>query len=499
MQTFDSAALFLAFALVAILVLANETIRWRNSLALALLISLITHFIAEGFRWQMVPCYAACVFIAIWATLQWRTHGHPLQSPKRTKLVRWFTACTTFVMLLTSAFLSIAFPVFDLPAPRGQFPVGTTTLHLIDEDRAEHYTADPNDHRELMVRMWYPAKSIENHERAKYWREPRIRSEAVTNNTPLPWFTFSHLGLVDTHSYWDAPVATLAKPLPIILYSHGIGIGWAAGNTALVEGLASRGYVVVGIDHAYIGSVSIFPDGRLAKFDEASAAAMNQPPAPEMAELQHRLRSSTDWLEHISLYQQAMTLMPKALAKVTEALDTQILDQQFVIAHLERLQRNNADPLGAPIDLNRVGVLGMSLGGSAALEMCAKNSPCIAGVNLDGFHPRHIDLEMDTTPFLFMNREDNLLYNTNYLSTKAPAYSVIIRDITHFNFFDFTIMSPLYKQLGVLGELEGRRMLEITEDYVRIFFDKHLMFQTNSELEDIAKSYPETIFSQRNH
>jgi hypothetical protein len=43
-----------------------------------------------------------------------------------------------------------------LPAPRGPFPVGRETIHLVDRSRIEPLSAD-HGFREIMMDVWYPA------------------------------------------------------------------------------------------------------------------------------------------------------------------------------------------------------------------------------------------------------------------------------------------------------------------------------------------------------
>lgn len=497
MEFFDGTTLLLAFALAGLLITSRATVPWLKWLSLALAACVVVHLTFEGFRWQMVPAYLVVTATLSFAALRLRRREHAKAKSLSARIGGWIGAGIAMVLLALTALLSYAFPIFDVPAPTGEYPVGTMELQLTDENRAESYTDDATDHRELMVRVWYPADSITGRDRAMYWRQSGTRSAAVTSSTPLPWFTFTHLGLIPTHSHWRAPMAERQPSYPVVLYSHGIGLGWASANTTLVEGLASHGYVVIGIDHAFIGSISIFPDGRLATFDEATARAMNRPPPPEAVDLQARIRASKDWREQIALYAKGMEAMSGALEKVTQALDTQVSDQRFVISELERLQRSQTVPWAARLNLERVGVIGMSLGGCAALETCSVDSRCKAGVNLDGFHPRDIDLALQDTPFLFLNRDDNLLYNTNFQSSLSPVYSVLISGVTHFNFFDFSIMSPLYRQLGVLGPIDGNRMLQLTGDYVLAFFDKHLRDRADVNLALLSETYPEVRFAQR--
>jgi len=47
-----------------------------------------------------------------------------------------------------------------LPQPTGPYQIGTTNFALVDEARPEAFTDDPKDHRELLVRCWYPGQSV---------------------------------------------------------------------------------------------------------------------------------------------------------------------------------------------------------------------------------------------------------------------------------------------------------------------------------------------------
>ena len=44
-----------------------------------------------------------------------------------------------------------------LPKPTGEYPVGITHLAFTDLARAEPFTEDPDDRREVTVTVWYPA------------------------------------------------------------------------------------------------------------------------------------------------------------------------------------------------------------------------------------------------------------------------------------------------------------------------------------------------------
>lgn len=447
----------------------------------------------------MVPAYLALTVLLAAVGRRLLMSDASASSSWVVRLSRWGGYTLIALLLFVSTALSYAFPIFQLPTPSGSYHVGTSELHLTDESRTEAYTEDTSDKRELMVRVWYPASNTERAERAYYWNHASTRSKTVTVSTPLPWFTFTHLKRVPTNSYWDAPIATDQSSYPVVIYSHGTGIGWESANTNLAEELASDGYIVVGINHTHIGSVSIFPDGRVVQHHRQTAEAMSVPPSEGMADIQAKMRASVEWQEQIDLYEQAMAIMPDAaLAAVGAALDTQVADQRTVVEQLAKLKAEGADGPIKHMDLDRIGVVGMSLGGSAAFENCLANSHCTAGVNLDGFHPRHIGLAPKSVPFMYLHRENNLLHQSHFQNSTVSAYSVSIPDATHFNFFDFSIMSPLYKRMGILGPMDGHRMLSITQVSVRAFFDVHLRGKSAKGWSAQLAHYPEIGLNERN-
>ncbi|MGK5738083.1 hypothetical protein [Micromonospora sp. URMC 103] len=147
-----------------------------------------------------------------------------------------------------------------LPAPTGPHPVGAVDLHLIDCSRTDPWTATPA-HRELMVSLSYPATEV-----GRFPRAPHMLPGAAAHFGSAAGVGVSLYGIpagsVDfaatrTSGHRGAPVARQERPYPVVLYSPGAGDPRAWG-TSLVQDLASRGYVVVTIDHTY--DIIIFAD-----------------------------------------------------------------------------------------------------------------------------------------------------------------------------------------------------------------------------------------------
>ena len=104
------------------------------------------HFAFEGYRWQMIPAYGLTAVFFLLA-LRWRNPN--FQAPR----LAWLGGLLGLLLWLVALALSVAMPVPTLPATTGPYAVGTFTTYLVDENRPEIYTEDPNDSRELVAQV----------------------------------------------------------------------------------------------------------------------------------------------------------------------------------------------------------------------------------------------------------------------------------------------------------------------------------------------------------
>ncbi|MGI8547907.1 MAG: hypothetical protein ACR2M1_11325, partial [Gemmatimonadaceae bacterium] len=61
-----------------------------------------------------------------------------------------------------------------------------------------------------------------------------------------------------------------------------------------------------------------------------------------------------------------------------------------------------------------------------------------------------------------------------YLATRAPAYRLVTRGATHFNYTDFSALAPVITLPHVLGTVNPVRMEAIMNAYMLAFFDRYL-------------------------
>ncbi len=126
---------------------------------------------------------------------------------------------------------------------RGNYAVGVRTMNLTNKDQADVMNSkegiDPKYDRNLKLEIWYPVKNEGKNPLIKY---EDVLGVANDPKRPIIPFTFSGRAIRDA-----APDVS-GGPFPLIIVSHGY-FGSRLLFTYLTENLASKGYVVVSIDH----------------------------------------------------------------------------------------------------------------------------------------------------------------------------------------------------------------------------------------------------------
>ena len=115
----------------------------------------LIHGIFEGFRYQMVFSYIFVILLAIFTLVKTNDKFFEAKTPKALKVI---AISLSFVFLVITSFLAYALPVFTLPKPTGSYDVGIEYFHFIDENRTDPFLDKSTKKRELMVKVYYPAK-----------------------------------------------------------------------------------------------------------------------------------------------------------------------------------------------------------------------------------------------------------------------------------------------------------------------------------------------------
>jgi len=467
---FDS--LFLLVATGYVIVSFTKCRKLSVWFLIATSICFAMHIWIETYRWQMIPAYM--ITLVAWL----RILGRRTESSK-------LGLTLNLILVVTSLGLSYVLPVFEIPAPEGPYGVGTTTRHLIDITRPETATINPEDKREIGLKIWYPS-ATSDYPKANYWSNSHERNRAMLAGFKAPetfGFLFSHIAGIVTNSHVNAPVAS--GPFPILIFSHALNFGTSEQNTILMEHLASYGYLVVSITHTYGGLFYRFPDGRMSRSEKIQKKSRRIFELEQTDELDNLSIHSTDSLEDLTnLLLRAGEILKQTTAFHQDNIDTWSKDQIFVIDKLFEFEKD--DPLLAgKLNTDLIGVFGMSFGGTTSLQTCVLDTRCKAVANIDGFQINSIYLPPLQVPLLIISEMKYQWNRVTFASAISRSYLVSVSETEHANFTDLALLSPLLIGTSVLGTIEPGRGLELINTIVKTFFDTELQNLEGKHVSDL--------------
>lgn len=371
------------------------------------------------------------------------------------------------------------------PSLSGEYAVGQTMRAITDPSRDEIFTDDTTDKRTLAVTFYYPAEPDANMQSAPYMTETEAQGFATVMGVP-PALTQA----LRPNLYHDAPSAPIEGGYPVLLFMPGLGTPVHL-YTALLEQIASHGYVVVVVDPVYSSAISFYPDGEYetgvpAGVDVEGDATSN----PLIRSWVNDARFVLDWLVEVNISDVRLT---------------------------------------GQLDLSRIGMFGHSFGGATALQV-AYDDPRIDGaIDIDGRLYGAVMSDALTTPFLIMSSEgstdlsaagvsvaqleaqgmtreqleeaetQNFADQMRLLTISPVGYQLTIAGTQHNSYVsDLVFVHDLVPQLvteEMVGVVASARMLQIQTDYVIAFFDTYVKGDPSALLTDQPNlDYPEVTF-----
>jgi len=368
-----------------------------------------------------------------------------------------------------------------LPRPTGRHSVGVTYLSFVDNGRKEIFDSTRVSQREITVKAWYPSDRPSD-------PEPYLLEAEADFATKYLQFPSTYREL-KTNAGRDLPVSSKENKYPVLIFSHGWGEHYSQ-NTILMEELASHGYIVFSISHHYECKFSSYPDGRFIYIE------MGNPRLQKMMKEQmnayamglfDKLKKANSDEERQQVFQEMSDALPMIL---TESPKYWAEDIAFLIDQLEILNGGD-NRFQNKLDLDRIGVFGMSLGGLATSVICSTDKRIKAGVNIDGgFFGASIDQKYPI-PFMFLNSERYLGCGPLFTSQAAEdCYSLSVKGSDHYNFTDYSIY-PVPSMRFLLGPIDGKRTVEMMNGIIPLFFDKYLKEKQDIDLIQKAATYSE--------
>ena len=358
-----------------------------------------------------------------------------------------------------------AYGIYDasmLPMPEGNYSIGLEVKHLIDESREEKITEEPDDKREMMLYIWYPAE--DGGRRAEYMKKEEFAYLFKESPIPLFWIPKDAYKYVRTHSFINATPAD--GKFPLVIFSHGYR-GYPALYTSMIENLVTHGFIVAAITHPYVAGVTVFPDGRVI----------------ELPDLSNKDSQYIQWY-------------------FDTAFEEVLGDIDYVCNYLL-----TSNKWSGKIDASRIGIYGHSFGGGAAAMACYGNRHIKAGLAMDGYFRGEVFEEGMAKPFFMFFVEgrfesDDTLQNF-WEVLKGDTYRASILGSAHQDFTDLPLLFPHFMPniprsvIPGFGSIDGKMLIKIVNTFTLAFFDVYLNEKPRDELLSLEDEFDEVIFDYK--
>jgi pimeloyl-ACP methyl ester carboxylesterase len=249
--------------------------------------------------------------------------------------------------------------------------------------------------------------------------------------------------LVRIRAHLDAGLPPGKNKFPLLVFSHGMNSARFF-YSALLQDLASHGYIVAAIDHSYWTIGEAFGNGATIDFDHSMIG---------------RDKLSSDEIDRMML--EGIIVMAADQAFVTrELLDGEVPAR--VAAITDR------------IDSTRIGVFGHSMGGMAAQRACLSSVYFRRCLSLDGavWRPIHVGLQPAASqkPLLLLLSQQFFDPRADFAAAYTDLWQALIvlllKDSKHNSFSDF----PLLESPGLQSSTPLQTHLRVRR-VVREFFD----------------------------
>lgn len=326
--------------------------------------------------------------------------------------------------------------IFSYPDFSGNFEVASHSLILSDQSRLESFDENSIENRKVQIRFYYPT-NISTKNTSQISKLPVIAKDAweyLVGHQELAGklLRYNNYRNAKWNISLDSPVNNLQPSYPVLIFSHGYGYS-AESYSALSAELASKGYIVVSINHTYGANPSDFGND-------------------DLVWAKPLLKDSTG--AYLPIWSD---------------------DQIFVIDQLNLINSDPASLFFQKLDLTNLGVFGHSYGGAASYYSASRDPRIKAIIDIDG---TIFDFEQKTIsqPFAFILSKDHQP-KYDFFNAGDRAYQLRLPHFEHSSFSDHILWWQWDHdnyQLGQ-GNVDAHRAVELTTNLVSDFFDTYLL------------------------
>lgn len=363
-----------------------------------------------------------------------KKRGTTINAVKKNR--KWKTFIGALIITVLSFIPVLIWPGYKRIPETGDLQVVTKSYTYVDTDRVETYDNSGNA-RTLTVQFWYPESDQE--------QDPKLDQEQNKQSNQ-------------------------EQEYPLVVFSHG-SMGIRSSNESLFYELASHGYVVCSIDHTYQCMSTTDVNGKTTRISSRF-----------MKELQNE-NAKKDINNSFTCYQEWMSVRTTDIDFVLDTILKKGADQ-------------SDDKVYHMIDPEKIGVIGHSLGGSAALGIGRSRDDIKAVIaleapfmcDIEGVSGNEFVFNEDPYPVPVLNvysdsawgkMKDWAQYKKNVdllEPTEETAFNVYIKNTNHMALTDLSLSCPIMVTLFDvnLHAASYEYVLKTVNKLTLDFFDRYL-------------------------
>lgn len=368
--------------------------------------------------------------------------------PREQRRRAFFLFAIVLIGAVVSIFVRAGLPMRDLQLSNSAL-IGAVDEFAIDMARPDLFSGTAQ--RVVPFQILYPATAPGTH--TGYMPDAGLQIDAMVENHG--WIFGILLGQIGSLA---APWTDLAMPasgreFPVVIYLPGV-TGYMQMGSFQTTALAANGYVVVTLNQPGAVAAALFPDGRIVKGLTREDAVSLIAPSYRIVDLPLPVEFSA------------------GLAPETSIVPYLAADVGLVLDRLAQIDSDPAHILHGLLDLDRVGVMGMSLGAIVTAQACAAEARIGACLMMDAPVPTDVAATGLRQPALWISRppsdqrleraasggwpDDEIKAQADTIS-KALSNSengqlVHLAGLFHVDFTDLPAIQPT---LGWLGQSGG--------------------------------------------
>jgi len=365
-------------------------------------------------------------------------------------------------------------PKTFLPVPNGKYTIGTTSFFLTDSLHRDRYDRSKK-YKLLHLKIWYPSDSTADVSDYNLYLKDYDLAE-IYNNFKTKGVTMEEITDMSkcrTNSAEALPVSDSKESFPVILFTPGYYFGLSDVYSSYIENLASNGFIVCSIIHVHQqvsvkGENGMPTDLHKAKsalaFSQWMLADMGTFRDPHKPENQKKL--TYYYLKHL-----------KRFDRKIDEWQSSIL---YALDHLKQLKKEQPHSVYGKFDFNNIGALGQSYGGALSNHMCVSVDEIKAAASMDCIQFGDVIDSHTTKPLMLIESEQYFkwrLGNEYVYRNYSQLEYLKMKGGLHFLFSDlpyFDIILKKEKIQGLIGDIEGKKAVEMINATLLNFFNRHL-------------------------